>query len=86
MPNEHWTAGRAGSASAPEGLIRELSMLSRIPRVEWLQSVIPANIKIAMMFANGNIGFAETAGEAPFEVYSEIALHYGHNMIGWLPR
>lgn len=80
------TAGRPRSGSPPSGLIDELKFLSRIPEHEWSREVIPANMHIAMIFANGTIGFAETAGEAPFKVYSEIALHYGHIIIGWLPR
>ena len=81
-----WTAGRAGYVRPPQGLIDELAFLERIPTHEWSREALPAGMRVAMLFHNGVIGFAETAGEAPFVVYAEIAKVYGHIMIGWLPR
>jgi hypothetical protein len=80
------TSGKPVSASRNEGLITELAFLSRIPAAEWSTEAIPADMHIALLFSNGVIGFATTAGEAPFLVYADIAKVYGHIMIGWLPR
>lgn len=86
MANESWTAGRGNSGPAPKVITDELKLLSRIPEHEWSRAALPASIRVAMLFNTGVIGFAETAGEAPFVVYADIAKCYGHIMIGWLPR